>query len=178
MFNLGSQQNDVIFEADGDITIGSGVTKGLGTLISKGGSVTLEPQPQELRWEQERDERGILRWVLKKGIDVKANDRYKGLVVYADQDVNVRNPGRADWSFRGFVYANGKFHFDMGEENAMFFGSVIARSQNLENGPGFEINNGDRLGFVYDPEYLKTLTRQLPKNWTRVQPIVWNSSDS
>lgn len=178
VFNLGSEQNDVIFEADGDITIGSGVTKGLGTLISKGGSVTLEPTPQELHWELEKDHRGISRWVLRKGIKVKANDRYKGLVVYADKDVNIRNTGKADWTFRGFVYANGKFNFDMGGETAKFFGSVIARAQGTGDEAGFSVTNGDRLGFIYDPEYLKTLTRELPNNWTRVQPIVWNSSDS
>ena len=38
------------------------------------------------------------------------------------------------------------------------------------------MSNGRKLGFIYDPEYLKQLTRDLPNNWTRLEAVVWNVS--
>lgn len=178
-FILGTAANDVILEADGDVEVGKGTTDGLGTVISKQGSVTLEPNPNPFEWEYVPGEDGeIGEYVLKKNtIDVNNSSNYDGLVVFAEKDVNITNPGNVDWNFRGFVYANGSFNFDVGNQKALFFGSVVARGKNQDGGPAsLKIRNSSKLGFVYDPEYLKTLTRKLPNNWTRLESVVWNSS--
>lgn len=156
-FQLGSGNSDVVFEADGDVSIGVGYTKGLGTVISKTGNVTLNPIPPR-----------FTSWV-----DISANDRYAGLVVYADRDVRIGNITDASWNVRGFVYARRNFYFDVNNQNATFFGSVVAG--NVENG-NFRIKNGKRATFIYDPEYLKLMTRQLGNGWTRLEPLIWSES--
>ncbi len=177
-FILGTAKNDVIFEADGDVTVGGGTTDGLGTVISRYGSVTLEPNAEPFEWEYEVDKNGKGSWVPKKNqIDVANSSSYDGLVVYAEKDVNIKNPSAVDWNFRGFVYANGHFNFDVGGQKALFFGTVVSRSKTLEGEPpSLEIKNSSKVGFVYDPEYLKMLTRRLPNDWTRLESVVWNSS--
>ncbi len=156
-FELGSGNSDVVFEADGDVSIGVGYTKGLGTVISKTGNVTLNPIPPRFS-----------SWV-----DISANDRYAGLVVYADRDVRIGNITDASWNVRGFVYARRNFYFNVNNQNATFFGSVVAG--NVNNGQ-FHIQNGKRATFIYDPEYLKLMTRQLGNGWTRLEPLVWSES--
>lgn len=173
-FKLGNG-NDVVVEADGDIAVGAGFTKGLGTFISRQGSVTLNPIAQELKWV-EKYFNGVPYWVLENEVDLQANANYAGLVVYAEKDVRIANIADADWSVRGFVYARGNFEFDVGDHNATFFGSVVAGNNPLAPGR-FHIDRADRATFIYDPEYLKLLTRQLPRNWTRVEPLVWSEAN-
>lgn len=176
-FVLGSGSNDVVFEADGNISIGAGYTKGLGTIISKTGSVTLNPIAQELKWVQKYlPGSSVPIWVLEKEMEVTTNAQYAGLVIYADKDVNITNSTNADWSFRGFVYARGDFHFDVGDQNATFYGSVVAGNNHKDPG-AFKILNGKRTTFIYDPNYLKLLTKQLPRNWTRVEPLFWSEAN-
>ena len=177
-FILGTAKNDVIFEADGDVTVGGGTTDGLGTVISRQGSVTLEPNAEPFEWQYEVDKDGKGSYKRRKNqIDVANSSSYDGLVVYAEKDVSIKNPSAVDWNFRGFVYANGHFNFDVGGQKALFFGTVISRSKTLEGEPpSLEIKNSSKVGFVYDPEYLKMLTRRLPNNWTRLESMVWNSS--
>ena len=79
-------------------------------------------------------------------------------------------------TFRGFVYANGKFNFDLANEDATFFGSVVSRADSSDGVPSFSMTRGRKMGFIYDPEYLKSLTRGLPNGWTRLEPVVWNVS--
>lgn len=171
-FQLGNGNNDVVFEADGNISIGVGYTKGLGTIISKTGNVNLNPLPQDFRWVR-REVNGVMTWVPEVSIDVSANSQYAGLVVYADKDVHIGNISDADWNLRGFVYARRNFIFDVNNENATFFGSVVAG--NGQNGE-FQITRGKRATFIYDPEYLKLMTRQLGNGWTRLEPLVWSES--
>lgn len=175
-FVLGGADNDVVLEADGNISIGAGFTKGLGTIISKGGDVNLAPVPQELKWVQKYIN-GALIWVLDQAMDVDANSDYAGLVVYAGRDVKITNLNDADWTFKGFVYARRNFNFDVNKSNALFYGSVVAG--NSESEPGqFQITNGKRAAFIYDPDYLRILTRQMPYGWTRVEPLVWAETNS
>ena len=169
-FQLGSGNNDVVFEADGDVSIGVGYTKGIGTVISKQGSVTLNPLPQQFRWAR-REVDGVVTWVPE--MEISANSQYAGLVVYADKDVTITNISNAEWNIRGFVYARNNFTFNVNNENATFFGSVVAGNSNSGN---FLIDNGKRATFIYDPEYLKLMTRQLQNNWTRLEPLVWSES--
>jgi hypothetical protein len=174
---LGTEENDVIFDADGDVKVGKGLTTGLGTVISREGNVDLQPSLAKQRYEYKYDEKTkTYRMKVKKGVEIKANDNYDGLVIYAGQDVKIKNPNSAKWTFRGFVYAQGKFDFDIGNEDATFFGSVVSRDKSSDGKPSFNITRGRKLGFIYDPEYLKGLTRDLPNGWTRLEPVVWNVS--
>ena len=177
-FILGSEKNDVIFDADGDIKVGKGLTSGLGTLISRKGNVELQPNLNEFRYEYVKNEHGFYELKRIRGVEVKARDNYDGLVLYAGKDVTIRNPDSVKWTFRGFVYANGRFDFDVGGEDAVFFGSVVSRGDSQDGQASFSLKGGKKLGFIYDPEYLKQLTRGLPHGWTRLQPLVWNTSDS
>lgn len=174
-FKLGNGTNDVVIEADGDISIGTGYTDGLATFISKEGSVTLNPRAQSLRWK-EIYINGVPTWVLENEIEVQDNPSYSGLVIYAEKDVNITNISDADWGVRGFVYARRDFNFNVNNHNATFYGSVIAG--NDPNNPGaFNILGGDRATFIYDPDYLKLLTKGLPYNWTRVEPLLWTEAN-
>lgn len=177
-FVLGTDSNDVILEADGDIKVGNGTTNGLGTIISKHGNVDLTPSTDKWHYEWVKNSWGYYELRAIKGVDIAANSQYEGLVVYAGKDVTIRNPDSAKWTVRGFVYANGKFNFDAANQNAVFFGSVISKEESEDGEPSFNLQRGKKLGFVYDPEYLKRLTRGLPHNWTRLEPVVWNAADS
>ncbi len=175
-FVLGGAGNDVVLEAEGNISIGAGFTRGLGTIISKGGDVNLAPVPQDLKWVQKYIN-GALVWVLDQAMDVNANSDYAGLVVYAGRDVKITNLNDSDWTFKGFVYARRNFNFDVNNSNALFYGSVVAG--NTVTDPGqFQITNAKRAAFIYDPDYLRILTRQLPYGWTRVEPLVWAETNS
>lgn len=169
-FQLGQGSSDVVVEADGDISIGAGYTKGIGTVISRGGNVTLNPLPQNVNWVR-RWVDGVYTWVPE--MEISANSQYAGLVVYADKDVRIANISKADWNIRGFVYARRNFFFELNDQNATFFGSVVAG--NGEQGE-FLITNGRRATFIYDPDYLKLMTRQLSHNWTRLEPLIWSES--
>lgn len=173
-FELGNGGNDVVIEAEGNISIGAGYTRGLGTIISKEGSVTLNPRSQELKWVK-KSINDVPVWVLEREMSVESNDQYAGLVVYAGKDVKINNINNSDWSFQGFVYARENFELQLNGKNATFFGSVVA-GNSPDQGGSFQIQGGDRATFIYDPTYLKELTRQLPRNWTRVEALVWSES--
>ena len=174
---LGTEANDVILDADGDVKVGNGLTTGLGTVISRQGSIDLQPNLAKHRYEYEYNkEKKIYELKVKKGVEIKASDSTDGLVLYAGQDVTIKNPNSAKWTFRGFVYANGKFNFDLANEDATFFGSVVSRADSSDGVPSFSMTRGRKMGFIYDPEYLKSLTRGLPNGWTRLEPVVWNVS--
>ena len=176
-FFLGTESNDVILDADGDIKVGNGHTTGLGTVISRQGSVDLQPVLAKERYEYVYDpDKKTYERKTKKGVEIQASDKYDGLVIYAGKDVNIKNPNSAKWTFRGFVYAQGHFNFDLNNEDATFFGSVVSRADSSDGQPSFAMDNGRKLGFIYDPEYLKQLTRDLPNNWTRLEAVVWNVS--
>jgi hypothetical protein len=176
-FQLGNGSNDVVIEADGDISIGQGVTDGLATFISKQGSVTLNPKAQDLRWvEKYFPGNPYPVWVLENEIEIEANPDYTGLVIYAEKDVKIANTSDADWGVRGFVYARRNFLFDVNSQNATFYGSVVAGNNPSEPG-AFAIGRGNRATFIYDPDYLKLLTRNLPHNWTRIEPLLWTESN-
>ena len=176
-FFLGTEANDVILDADGDVKVGNGHTTGLGTVISRQGSVDLQPVLAKERYEYEYNpEKKTYELKVRKGVEIEASDKYDGLVIYAGKDVNIKNPNSAKWTFRGFVYAQGRFNFDLNNEDATFFGSVISRADSSDGQPSFSMSNGRKLGFIYDPEYLKQLTRDLPNNWTRLEAAVWNVS--
>lgn len=176
-FYLGTEANDVILDADGDIKVGNGHTTGLGTVISRQGDVDLQPVLSKHRYEYEYDpDKKVYERKIRKGVEIEASDKYDGLVIYAGKDVNIKNPNSAKWTFRGFVYAQGRFNFDLNNEDATFFGSVISRADSSDGQPSFSMSNGRKLGFIYDPEYLKQLTRDLPNNWTRLEAVVWNVS--
>jgi hypothetical protein len=174
-FELGSGTNDVVVEADGNISIGKGYTDGLATFISKQGSVTLNPVAQALKWvEKEID--GIPTWVLENEVEVEAHPDYSGLVIYAEKDVTIANITDADWGIRGFVYARRNFNFEVNGQDATFYGTVVAGNDPGDLG-AFNITGGDRATFIYDPDYLKLLTRTLPHQWTRVEALVWTEAN-
>ncbi len=176
-FSLGAEGNDVIIEAEGDITLGAGLVSGLGTVISKQGNVNIQSRFNEIEWVQE-ERHGRMEWVARKRVvRVDPHENYEGLVVYAGQDVNISSVSNVDWQFRGFIYARRNFNFDVGGNKALFFGSVIAgKDSSNEVDASMQITNGDRLAFVYDPEYLKLMTKALPNNWTRVERLIWSES--
>lgn len=174
-FKLGNGTNDVVIEAEGDISIGTGYTDGLATFISKEGSVTLNPRAQSLRWKEVYVD-GVPTWVLENEIEVQDNPSYSGLVIYAEKDVNISNISDADWGVRGFVYARRNFRFNVNGHNATFYGSVVAGNNPSEPG-AFDILGSDRATFIYDPDYLKLMTKGLPYNWTRVEPLLWTEAN-
>lgn len=174
-FNLGSGRNDVVIEADGDISIGTGYTDGLATFISKKGSVSLNPVAQKLQWKEVYVD-GVKIWVLENEVEVEDNPSYSGLVIYAEKDVNISNISDADWGVRGFVYARHNFNFDVNGKNATFYGSVVAGNNPSDRG-SFKITGSDRSTFIYDPAYLKLLTKSLPYNWSRVEPLLWTEAN-
>lgn len=176
-FELGNGTNDVVVQADGDISIGTGYTDGLATFISKKGSVTLNPVAQQLKWvEKYVDGSPVPVWVLENEVEVDAHPDYSGLVIYAEKDVNIANISNADWGLRGFIYARRNFNFEVNGSNATFYGSVVAGNNPDEPG-AFRIGSGERATFIYDPDYLKLLTRTLPHNWTRVEALVWSEGN-
>jgi hypothetical protein len=176
-FELGNGTNDVVIQADGDISIGTGLTDGLATFISKQGSVTLNPVAQQLHWvEKYKGNPPVPVWVLENEVAINANPDYSGLVIYAEKDVNIANISNADWGVRGFVYARRNFNFEVNGHNATFYGSVVAGNNPTEPG-AFRIGQGDRATFIYDPDYLKLLTKTLPHQWTRIEPLVWSEGN-
>ncbi|HIB63686.1 MAG TPA: hypothetical protein EYO33_00820, partial [Phycisphaerales bacterium] len=92
-FFLGTEANDVILDADGDVKVGNGHTTGLGTVISRQGNVDLQPVLSKHRYEYEYNpETKTYDLKIKKGVEIEASDKYDGLVIYAGKDVNIKNP--------------------------------------------------------------------------------------
>lgn len=204
---LGKSENDVVIESEGDLTLGTAsdpenpdpnhqdlVTTGGATFISTGGNVEISPSTRNFSWLP-RMINNTLSWVTKeeagqRDFEFKAAEDYSGLVVYADKNVTINGSSSdANWDFRGFIYARGKFDYKTGKGKSTFYGSVISGTDLNQEGD-FNIKSrdrndqvGGRVVFVYDPDYLKLLTRELSKsqskkqNWTRVEPVIWSEGN-
>lgn len=147
--NLGSSGKDVSIRAARDVELSNAFTKGVGTIVSEKGDISLRP--------------------LADGtFDVSSPS--EGLALYAKNDVTVSNPGKANWNFNGFVFAGDDFNFDANphgtEEryDVSFRGSVVATNRNrgdTDSVNGISIDHARNVKLWYDPEYLKFLTRNL-----------------
>ncbi len=177
-FAFGNDGNDVSIEAQGDITLGKGVVTGLGTVISRGGDVNIQSDFPEIEWVRAEVKKDKWEWIARKRVvTVDPQEGYEGLVVYAGKDVNIDSSSKVDWSFRGFVYARQNFNFHVGGNRATFYGSVIAgKDKSMTGDPSLRITEAERLAFIYDPEYLKLMTKNLPHNWTRVERLFWSEN--
>lgn len=147
--------------AGGTLNIENGVTEGLGTLISRGGDIKIQP-------------------INTGSLIAEADADAPGLVIFADQNVYLKNPnGTGDWDFRGLVYAREGIRMEgINTERATFEGTIVARRTNdpLPGAPdGIEFLHCNTIEFVYNPDLLTAFVEDLPYNRIQMEAVYWKS---
>lgn len=147
--NLGSDATSrAAIVAAGNINLEAGVTHGYGTLAATKGNLSLRPTGTN-------------------SLDVSANGQ-DGLVAYASNDVILENPSdTGDWTFNGLVYARNNFDFNAKGADATIEGTLVARNGNIN------FKEAGEVDFVYNPDYLNAMVRDLPESRLQVEKVYW-----
>lgn len=145
--------------SSGTINIENGVTDGLGSVISTGGDVRLQPKDTAQ-------------------VNVNVDSDGSGLLIFAGGDVVLQNPNESeDWNFKGLVYARNAVKMNGSlAEDVSFEGSVVALHENRdESNPddskGIEFIDCGQVEFIYNSELLDSYVRSLPGNRIQVETV-------
>lgn len=146
----------------GNIEIKEGITDGLGSLISSRGDVIIQPKGTNL-------------------VDVDSKLDGVGLLVYAGNNIELKNPNGADnWNFRGLVYAGNSITMDgNGAQQVFFEGSVATANaktdQDSKTDPpkGINIKACQNLEFKYNSKLLDAYVKQLGGGRIQLETVYW-----
>lgn len=146
----------------GNIEIKEGITDGLGSLIASKGDVIIQPKGTNL-------------------VDVDSKLDGVGLLVYAGNNIELKNPNGADnWNFRGLVYAGNSITMDgNGAQNVFFEGSVATANaktdQDSKTDPpkGINIKACKNLEFRYNSKLLDAYVKQLGSGRIQLETVYW-----
>lgn len=145
--------------ADGTLNIKNGVTKGLGSLVSKNGDVLIKPHSTN-------------------SVSVDASQTGSGLLIYAGKNVILENPDQdSEWHIKGLVYARNGVKMEGHSQNATFEGSVVSLQkvdpEGTEGLKGIEFFECGDIEFIYNSELLDAYVRSLPGDRIQLESVYW-----
>ena len=159
--SVGSDIAKAAIIAQGTINIETGITEGLGALISRHGDVKIKPQNSG-------------------SLQVTSDENNSGLLIYAGGDVVLRNPSKSvDWEFKGLVYAREGIEMSGRGNNAKFEGTIVSLQETERTAGelprGIEFENCGNIEFIYNGKLLDAFVENLPGQRTQLETIVWKN---
>lgn len=131
------------------LNIENGITKGLGSIISRTGDVRIQPNNTS-------------------SVNVNTDQDGSGLLVFAGGDVVLQNPdSTSDWNFKGLVYARNSVRMVGSDaEDVTFEGSVVALN-------GIEFQECEKIEFIYNGDLLDSYVDSIPGQRIQVETVYY-----